>query len=106
VQQQPHQCVVVLDLLHGRLSGQGALEHCILVQLLKADSAAAEQQVCRQLDYRLGQLCHVNTNACCNLLRSAALRVTKGGIQAPMFMSDALPEAAAPTPIRQTGTCR
>jgi hypothetical protein len=38
-----HQGVVVLDLLHGRLSGQGALEHCILVQLLKANSAAGQR---------------------------------------------------------------
>lgn len=37
---QEHQGVVVLNLLHGRLSGQRALEDSVLVQLLKGNSTA------------------------------------------------------------------
>lgn len=41
---QEDEGVVVLNLLHGRLSGQWALDHCILVQLLQTHSTTAAGQ--------------------------------------------------------------
>jgi hypothetical protein len=43
-----HQSVVVLNLLHRRLSREWALEHCILVQLLQARSTAGQQCIMLQ----------------------------------------------------------
>lgn len=46
----PHQGVVVLNLLHGRLSGQGELDNLEMVQLLcRGSTAAARMQLMQHM---------------------------------------------------------
>jgi len=73
---QPHQGVVVLNLLHGGLGGEGGLEDCVVVQLLQTRGAVGLGGEVGWMGLRVETGCAASTAECPGAVLMACMEHT------------------------------